>query len=105
MWTAQIIALPNSLLILQAVEDGEGDVVCEDGLDFSVHALNLPQKPVEHLHVHAPLRRDCDIWVQALHHVRWADNGDIGADRLDFLLADPLSAQTPALGVRVGASC
>lgn len=102
MWTAQIIALSNSLLTLQTIKDGESDVVCEDGLDLCIHALNLPHKSVEHFHVHAPLRCDRDVRVQALHHVRWSDNGHIWADCLDLLFADPLSAQASALGVRVG---
>ena len=92
MWTAQIIALPNSLLILQAVEDGEGDVVCEDGLDFSVHALNLPQKPVEHLHVHAPFGSNRCVRIESLHDIGGSEDGDVGTDSFHFLLTDPFGA-------------
>ena len=52
--------------------------------------------------MHAPLGSDRCVRVDTLNHVSGSNDGDIGADSLDFLLTDPLSAQTLAL--RVGIS-
>lgn len=101
MGTGQVVALANGLLHLEAVHDGEGDIVDKDGLNLSVHAFNLPQHSVEHLHVHTPLGSNSRIRVETLNDVGGAKNGNIRADSLDFLLTDPLGSKTLALGVGV----
>lgn len=102
---AQVVAFSNRLFHLQTVKDGESNVIGKDRLDLCVHALNLPQHPVEHLHVHAPLSRNRYVRVQAVYHVCWSQDGHIGADCLDLLLTNPLGAETSALRVRVRTGC
>ena len=104
MRTAQVVAFANSFLHLEAVVNGKRDVIVENRLHFALHALDLPEHPIEHLHVHAPLGGDVDIWIQTLHDVSWSDNGHIGANGFYLLLTDPLSTQAPALRIGVSSS-
>ena len=102
---AQIVALSNRFLHLQAVKDGQSDVIGKDRLDISIHSLNLPKQSVEHLHVHAPLGCNRHVRVKALHHVGRSQDSHIRADRFNLLLTDPLGAKTPALRVRISTCC
>ena len=104
MRTAQIVALTNALFHLQAVKDGKSDIICENRLHIRVHALNLPHQSIEHLHVHAPLGCDCNIWIQTIHHKRWSQDGYIRANCLHLLLSDPLGTKASALRVWVRTS-
>ena len=101
---AELVCFSDGLFHLEAVEDGQGDIVAEHRLHLGVHAFNLPQHPVEHLHVHAPLGSDRDIWIQTLHDVSWPDNRHIRANGFYLLLTDPLSTQAPALRIGVSSS-
>ena len=102
--TAQLVSLSNSLLHFERVHDSKSDVVDKDGLDISVHALDLPHHAVEHLHVHAPFGSNGRVRVQSLDNVGGSKDGDIWVDGFDFLLADPLGAQTFRLRVGIGSS-
>ena len=68
MRPTQVVALTDCLFTLQAIKDGKSNISCEDRLHIGIHALNLPHQSVEHLHVHAPLGGDCNIWIQNLKH-------------------------------------
>ena len=99
--TSQVVALSSGFFHLEAVDNGEGDIVHEDGLNFSVHTFDLPKHSVEHLHVHTPLGGDGRVGVEALDDVGGTEDGNIGADSLDFLLTNPLGSKTLALGVGI----
>ena len=97
VWASELVRLADSLLHLDAVHDGESNIVGEHRLDLAVHTLNLPHHSVEHLHVHAPFGSNRRIRVDSLDHIGGPDDGDIGADSLDFLFANPFRAETLAL--------
>ena len=104
MRTAQVVALANSFLHLEAVVNGKRDVIVENRLHLAFHALDLPKHPIEHLHVHAPLGSDRDIWIQTLHDVSRSDNGHIWANGFYLLLTNPLSTQASTLRIGVSSS-
>lgn len=104
MRTTQVVALADSFLHLEAVVNGKRDVIVENRLHLAFHALDLPKHPIEHLHVHAPLGSNGDIWIQTLHDVSRPDNGHIWANGFYLLLTNPLSTQAPALRVGVSSS-
>ena len=100
--TTKVVTLSNGLLHFETVGRCERHICHIDRLHLVLHALNLPIHSVEHLHLHAPLCRNRRILLQKIHHIGWPQNGNIRADGFHFLLADPLSAQTLALRVRIG---
>lgn len=55
VWTSKLVGLAHGLLRLDAIIDGESNIVGENWLDFSVHAFDHKIHSVEHFHLHTPL--------------------------------------------------
>ena len=98
--TTQVIALTYGLLHFQAVQDGKSHIIDKNRLACRVHAFNLPQHPVEHLHLHSPLSSNGKIRVEDVEDVGRSEDGNIWEDLLDLLLSNPLGSKSSA--VRVG---
>lgn len=102
VWATEVICFTRRLFSLDAIVDGEGNIVRHNWLELAVHALNCEVHTVEHFQLHAPPSSDGRSWIDIIEHVGWSQNRHIWECFLDLLLTDPLGSE--ASGLRVGIS-
>eukprot|EP00350_Pseudokeronopsis_sp_OXSARD2_P008448 CAMPEP_0170563926 /NCGR_PEP_ID=MMETSP0211-20121228/69848_1 /TAXON_ID=311385 /ORGANISM="Pseudokeronopsis sp., Strain OXSARD2" /LENGTH=191 /DNA_ID=CAMNT_0010882779 /DNA_START=86 /DNA_END=661 /DNA_ORIENTATION=+ len=105
VWASKVVALPDSLLHLEAVQDCESHIIGKHWLYSSIHAFYDEVHPVEELHLHAPLASEGRLRVVLVEHERGSQDSHVRVDILHFLFSDPLGPETGTLGVRVCGSC
>ena len=101
---SQVVTLAHRFLRLDAVVDGESNIICKDRLNFSISSFYDEVHPVEELHLHAPLGSDRWVRVNHIEHVSRSQDGHVRERLLDFLLSNPLGSQSHAVRVWVGPS-
>jgi len=95
--TSKIVRLANSLFHFKTVHSSKGNIRGVNWGDLSVHAINLPVHTIEHLHLHHPFTSQSGGLMQQVDHHSGTKNSHIGVDSLNFLLTNPLGAETARL--------